>query len=182
MNTSNRSSAINRRHWIAAAVLTALICGTSFGEEAGSDAAVVAFEAALSKAEDGDPDAMVSLGFMYADGKGVIEDDKESAKWWRKAAELGNAKAMVFLGVMYAYGKGVIEDDKEAVKWYRKAAELGDADAMFNLCVRYYLGEGVSQDYKQAVKWYSKAAELGHKASIVSRTGGWPRRISHCKI
>ena len=33
MNTSNRSSAINRRHWIAAAMLAALICGVSFGEE-----------------------------------------------------------------------------------------------------------------------------------------------------
>ena len=34
MNTSNRSSAINRRHWIVAVMLAALICGTSFGEEA----------------------------------------------------------------------------------------------------------------------------------------------------
>ena len=34
MNTSNRSSAINRRHWIVAAILAALICGVSFGEEA----------------------------------------------------------------------------------------------------------------------------------------------------
>ncbi len=34
MNRSNKSSAIHRRHWVAAAMLAALLCGVSFGEEA----------------------------------------------------------------------------------------------------------------------------------------------------
>ena len=34
MNTSNRSSAINRCHWFVAAMLTVWICSVSFGEEA----------------------------------------------------------------------------------------------------------------------------------------------------
>ena len=32
---------------------------------------------------------MYMLGVMYAKGMGVIEDDKEAVKWYRKAAELG---------------------------------------------------------------------------------------------
>ena len=34
MNTSYRSSTINRRYWIVAVVLVALVSGVSFGEEA----------------------------------------------------------------------------------------------------------------------------------------------------
>ena len=89
--------------------------------------ASVLFEETLSKAKDGDTDAMLLLGTMYATGEGVIQDYKEAFKWFRKAAELGYVKAMYRLGGMYANGRGVIEDDKEAVKWYRKAAELGNA-------------------------------------------------------
>ena len=33
MNTPNTSSTINRHHWFVAAILAALICGVSFGEE-----------------------------------------------------------------------------------------------------------------------------------------------------
>jgi TPR repeat protein len=62
---------------------------------------------------------------MYANGKGVKQDDAEAVRWYRKAAEQGNAKAQFNLGVMYDLGKGVKQDDAEAVKWYRKAAFSG---------------------------------------------------------
>jgi hypothetical protein len=41
-------------------------------------------------AEQGDAKAQYALGLMYDDGEGVLEDDKEAAKWYRKAAEQGN--------------------------------------------------------------------------------------------
>ena len=59
---------------------------------------------------------------MYDTGKGVLKDDKEAVKWYRKAAEQGDAKAQNNLGVKYGNGLGVLKDYKEAVKWYRKAA------------------------------------------------------------
>ena len=68
-------------------------------------------------AELGDAEAQNKLGFMYARGEGVAEDDQEAAKWYRKAADQGYAKAQFSLGLSYAKGEGVQEDGQEAVKW-----------------------------------------------------------------
>ena len=118
-----------------------------------------------AKAEAGDSDeqlkAQLTLGSMFANGEGVLEDDNEAVKWYRKAAEQGDAPAQNNLGLMYANGTGVLEDDNEAVKWYRKAAEQGDASAQNNLGLMYANGEGVLEDDNEAVKWYRKAAEQG---------------------
>jgi len=113
-------------------------------------------------AELGDAEAQNKLGFMYARGEGVAEDDQEAAKWFRKAAEQGYAKAQLNLGLSYAKGEGVQEDDQQAVKWFRKAAEQGYAKAQFNLGIMYMNGEGVAEDDQEAVKWYRKAAEQGY--------------------
>jgi TPR repeat protein len=85
------------------------------------------------KAEAGDADAQLNLGWMYEKGKGVPEDDAEAVKWYRKAAEQGNAKAQYNLAVMYYDGRGVPQDYAEAVKWCRMAAEQGYAYAQVAL-------------------------------------------------
>ena len=106
-------------------------------------------------------DTWVQVGICYMNGKGVEQDKKEAAKWYRKAAEQGNADVQVMLGVCYANGDGVVQDKQEAVKWFRMAAEQGEARAQCNLGVCYERGDGVAQDEKEAVKWYRKAAEQG---------------------
>jgi TPR repeat protein len=65
-------------------------------------------------AEAGDATAQYNLGVMYAEGRGVPQDDEEAAKWFRLAAEQGNAGAQNNLGVMYANGHGVPRDYREA--------------------------------------------------------------------
>ena len=84
-------------------------------------------------AEQGDAIAQSILGFMYANGEGVPEDDAEAVRWFRMAAEQGDATAQSNLGFMYANGEGVPENDAEAVRWYRMAAEQGDVLAQYNL-------------------------------------------------
>ena len=116
----------------------------------------------IKAAELGDAVAQFRLGWMYANGKGVPQDDKEAVKWYQKSAEQGFAKAQTNLGWMYANGRGVPQDYKEAVKWFRKAAEKGHVEAQFNLGGMYALGEGVTRDAKEGVKWFRKAAEKGH--------------------
>jgi hypothetical protein len=112
-------------------------------------------------AEQGRAAAQSNLGFMYGNGLGVVEDDKEAVKWYRLAAEQGDANAQYNLALIYANGQGVIEDNKEAVKWYRLAAEQGDADAQFNLGVMYANGEGVIEDNVYAHMWWNIAAASG---------------------
>ena len=98
---------------------------------------------------------------MYANGEGILQDDKEAVKWFRKAAEQGDASAQYNLGVMYNNGRGIPQDYEEAIKWYRKAAEQGYASAQFNLGVTYGNGEGVVQDYVTAHMWYNLAGARG---------------------
>ena len=115
------------------------------------------------KAEAGDAASQSLLGYWYASdqydtGRGVLEDDKEAVKWYRKAAEQGYALAQVKLGGMYGSGRGVPQDYKEAIKWFRKAAEQGYARAQVALGGAYAKGEVVPKDYAVAYAWYSLAA------------------------
>lgn len=57
-----------------------------------------------------------NLGFMYANGLGVANDDGIAVTWYRKAAEQGDANAQNNLGYMYASGRGVQNDNFEAAK------------------------------------------------------------------
>ena len=52
------------------------------------------FESTKAKALGGDAKAQLNLGLAYANGRGVLKDDSEAAKWIRKAAEQGNAEAI----------------------------------------------------------------------------------------
>jgi TPR repeat protein len=47
----------------------------------------------MKSAEQGYWYAQYCVGASYRDGKGVTQDYKEAAKWFRKAAEKGDASA-----------------------------------------------------------------------------------------
>jgi uncharacterized protein len=115
-----------------------------------------------SSADEGNADAQLALGSMYALGKGVKKDRIEAANWYRKAAEQGNAEGQDYLGKMYKGGLGGKQEWAEALKWFRKAAEQGNADAQWSVATMYERGEGVKQDYTEAMKWYHKAADQGN--------------------
>ncbi|NOU35444.1 MAG: hypothetical protein HOO88_01515 [Kiritimatiellaceae bacterium] len=115
------------------------------------------------KANRGDVDAQRSLGYIYSTSFGVPYDAKESAKWYRLAAEQGDAEAQYRLGRGYDTGTdGFPLDEKEANKWYRQAAEQGHADAQCFLGLNYAWGSGTFVDYKEAVKWLRSSAEQGN--------------------
>jgi TPR repeat protein len=63
---------------------------------------------------------------MYANGRGVPENDKTAVKWFTLAAEQGYATAQRYLGAMYDFGDGVPQNDKTAVKWYNLASYNGN--------------------------------------------------------
>ena len=65
---------------------------------------------------------------MYADGRGVPQDDAEAAKWYRLAAEQGIGAAQYNLAVMYATGRGVRQDYVQAHKWVDLAASRATGD------------------------------------------------------
>jgi TPR repeat protein len=111
------------------------------------------------KAELGDAEAQLSLGFCYDKGEGVPQNYAEAEKWYRKAAEQGHAMAQYNLGDMYYEGVGVPQNYAEAAKWFRKAADQGDTYAQYNLGSMYEKGRGVPQSYEKAYIWFTLAAD-----------------------
>ena len=81
-------------------------------------------------AEQGDVLGQSSLGDMHYFGKGMLEDYREAAKWYRKAAEQGLAHAQYNLGVMYSRGEGVSKDFVKAYAWANLAAAQGKESAV----------------------------------------------------
>ena len=63
----------------------------------------------LKAAEQGDAAAQFSLGWMYANGRGVEQDDELAVLWYRKAAEQGQASAQKNLDIMF----------KKRNRWWR---------------------------------------------------------------
>ena len=73
--------------------------------------------------------AQYRLGVMYERGRGVPQDYKTAAKWYRLAAEQGDALAQQSLGVMYGQGQGVAQDNIRAHMWSNIAASQGETEA-----------------------------------------------------
>ena len=110
------------------------------------------------------------LGFMYANGKGVPEDDVEAVRWLQLSAEQGEVGAQFHLGRMYDRGEGVREDNVEAIRWYRLAAEQGLSGAQFNLGLMYRWGEGTPEDLVEGYAWLSIAEAQGFNDAKDSKT------------
>ncbi len=77
-------------------------------------------------AEQGGASAQSNLGWMYAEGRGVAQDDNEAVRWYRLAAAQGHTKARSNLGGMYFSGTGVPQDYVQAHMWANLAAAQGN--------------------------------------------------------
>ncbi|WP_025322791.1 tetratricopeptide repeat protein [Deferrisoma camini] len=101
----------------------------TFREE--GDPAVLAEAVHLLKeaAGRGNPRSQLVLGALYENGRGVIQDFREAAGWYRRAAENGEADAMLRLGLMAEAGRGMDRDLVEAYVWLNLAAARGATEA-----------------------------------------------------
>ena len=79
-------------------------------------------------AEKGDANAQFSLAEIYDMGRGVVQDDAEAVRWYRRAADQGHVQAQHNLGVAYALGSSVPEDLVAAYMWLSLAADRASAD------------------------------------------------------
>ena len=96
-----------------------------------------AYNDIYSGAKNGNAWAQYSLGWMYYEGKGVIQNDKQAVIWYRKAAQQGLYQAQYYLGWMYQEGRGVDRNKTVAMIWYRKAVEQGKGWSHGNLGEMY---------------------------------------------
>ena len=106
----------------------------------------------------GDLGEFLNLGFMYATGRGVAEDDAEAVDWYRKAAEQGVATAQNNLGIMYYNGQGVPQDYVQAHKWFNLAAAQGNEGGRENRdsVAEIMTPADISEAQKMARDWHPK--------------------------
>ncbi len=101
------------------------------------------------------------IGLIFNKGYGIGKDDKESAKYFLRAAQLGHLQSQFTIAYMYENGIGANLSGKDAAEWYQKAAEQGMKKAQLKMGDLYYDGIGVKRDLKKAAKWYKKVADTG---------------------
>ena len=69
----------------------------------------------------GNPSAQATLGMMYNQGAGVVQDFQQAMKWWKLAAAQGNALSQINLGLRYS----VTQDFVRAGMWLNVAGAQG---------------------------------------------------------
>lgn len=122
-----------------------------------------------ARAAAGDPDAQLRLGLRYAEGDGVIQNDKQAAKWFEQAAQQGKTDAQYHYGLALLRGRGVVQDYRAAFSWIEKAAQSGHAKAQFDLGELYRYGTGTAVDKPRAYLWFNLAAAQGVEAAAKAR-------------
>ncbi|WP_339086842.1 tetratricopeptide repeat protein [Hyphomicrobium sp. ghe19] len=134
-----------------------------------------AFELFASAAGAGDVEAAFIVGECYLEGKGILRQPCEAARWYRRAAVAGHARAQCRLAQLHLFGlapaatepsDGLFYSVEErevdycaAELWARRAAETGNAEAQALL--GYILSAGPDElcDAAAALEWYRKSAE-----------------------
>lgn len=89
----------------------------------------------LDGAHNGDGDAQLEAGFLYAKGGVVEQNDEMAAEWYEKAAAQGVLNAQFNLGCMHYLGHGFERSIPNALHWFEMAAKGGHARARDNVPV-----------------------------------------------
>ena len=111
-------------------------------------------------AEQGDTNALMTLGYMYLYGvNGVEVNYKKAYEYYKLAAENGDSVAINNLGSLYYSGTGVRRDVFQAAQLFAQASDLGNMDSTLNLAVIYLSEKGQLGNTKEAVNLLKKAAE-----------------------
>ncbi len=125
------------------------------------------FDSIFLKASQGDANAQLALGVLYARGVSPVAPNATLAmQWLEKSAKQGNVTAMNYIGVIYGEGKLVARDFSKAIYWRELAAEKGLPALKFALANSFIYGYMLPADQKKAMFWLQKAGEDGHLDAI----------------
>ena len=121
-------------------------------------------------AENGEVNAMTTLGFTYRDGlRGQPVNITESIKWFQKAADENDPQALTALGVLHINGKGVAKDVPRGMNMLLKSA--GTTNSSEHACailgLSYATGVlGMKKNMDVAMQYYGKMEKCRNRDSI----------------
>lgn len=122
----------------------------------------------VTKAEQGDVDAMIMVGDCYNRGLHTEKDDQEAHRYYKMAADKGNVQANLMVAIDLLNGIGTSKDKKAGTKYLQIAADGGAAFGQYLLASMYKIGEiGLFGREQKAMKYFEMAAKQGDAKSQV---------------
>ena len=116
----------------------------------------------LKAAEQGNKDAIYSVGWAYYSGEGAPQDHGEASAWFEKGIEAEHPKAMRVMAKMLYTGSGTTKDPTRAAELWQKSSDLGDPESAATFGKLLMEGvPGIEKDQALACKHLRRAAEAG---------------------
>src|SRR5205085_2374519 len=116
------------------------------------------YDLLMNAADQGYPDALCELGYMYMNG--IVQNNSEKAiHYLRMAAERGNPRATYILGFNYLEGGFFVKDENKGLELLNKAADLNFPNAFLSLGI-YFIKR---REFTEGLKLINKAVELGSR-------------------
>jgi TPR repeat protein len=112
-------------------------------------------------ARDDDWRAILDLGELYENGRGVPRDVPRAVRLYERVAEQ-SAWARFKLGVLHLQGDGIPRDYAKAQRWLKRSADEGNPGARNNLAWMHEKGLGMPVDYLAARELYLAALDGGN--------------------
>ncbi len=122
---------------------------------------VITIEDIKAKADNGDVQSQLDLGYMFLYGaNGANVDYKQAIHYYELASKSKNAVALNNMGSLYFNGIGTEVNYPKAISYFEEAANLGSNDAALNLAIIYL---GNSTKSRTTEEW-TKIYKLLHQA------------------
>lgn len=116
----------------------------------------------------------IRLSYMYSNGIGVSQDDKEAKKWLQVVSKYGETILLTIKGdILFPESSyppdtlpnQIVSEPQNvaiALELYKIVAGRNDVKMMMRLGDIYNEGRSVPRNYPEAIKWFSKAVELNN--------------------
>ena len=154
--------AINLGHAEAIVSLSRLQAVTGSSEEDASEINGLSYKLSqISEAR-----SAYKLALSYQSGVGVVSDEAEAIRHFRRAADLGYAAAIFGLCNTIFESTSLAEENAEGINLCRTAADLGSEYAALYLGRLYETGDGVAQNDAEAARFYKRALDIRNAEAL----------------
>ncbi|MDP4813475.1 MAG: serine/threonine-protein kinase [Saprospiraceae bacterium] len=129
-----------------------------------------ALEGVKKLADNGDPEALGNIGYMYLNGSGIVENNKLAYEYYLKSANTGYTYSMNMIAACYLFGYGVDKNINETIKWLEKSANIGNPQAQNKLGHLFIFGDNdeIKIDVNKGVELIKKAAHQNYSPALNS--------------
>ena len=124
------------------------------------------------KAQNGDAQAQMELGYLYRLGgyygnNSIEKDEVKAFAWFEKAAALNNSDAQDMLGRFYFNGWSQPQNTPLAIAWYEKASNQGNMQSKVSLANIYKNEQGVAKNIEKADKLIAEVKASNDEYAIM---------------